>query len=274
MDFRALTQVKELGVLIQNCRTLVYDMNTIHEVYSALSGPKAWIPDEWWGQFNSLYNRTSPFRFVDSHSNVHTMFVTSSPPRFHPPVRSDDLTTLLNIIDRAERFVYISVMGYQPIMIFYGQRGSIYFADIDTALRRAIIERHVEVRMLISYWNHTSTEMLHYLQSLNVLNKATRWVRVEVRLMHIPYYTEEQKKIPFSRVNHNKYMVTENNAFIGTSNWSGDYFKYTCGASLVIGSHGCEMRKNVSNRDLRAQTEALFLRDWHSNYTMPLPRIF
>lgn len=36
-------------------------------------------------------------------------------------------------------------------------------------------------------------------------------------------------KIPFARVNHNKYMVTDLAVYIGTSNWSGDYFIDTAG---------------------------------------------
>lgn len=36
-------------------------------------------------------------------------------------------------------------------------------------------------------------------------------------------------RIPFARVNHNKYMVTDVAAYIGTSNWSGDYFIDTAG---------------------------------------------
>lgn len=39
-------------------------------------------------------------------------------------------------------------------------------------------------------------------------------------------------KIPFARVNHNKYMVTDVAAYIGTSNWSGDYFIDTAGESF------------------------------------------
>lgn len=67
----------------------------------------------------------------------------------------------------------------------------------------------------------------------------------------MPIVTEAQSKIPFARVNHNKYMVTETTAYIGnyelttvvtdashvalgTSNWSGDYFTTTGGAGLVV----------------------------------------
>jgi hypothetical protein len=32
----------------------------------------------------------------------------------------------------------------------------------------------------------------------------------------VPAFTESQRKIPFARVNHNKYMVTDKTAYIGT----------------------------------------------------------
>lgn len=79
---------------------------------------------------------------------------------------------------------------------------------------------------------------------------------------------EEQQKIPFARVNHNKYMVTDNTAFIGTSNWSGDYFTDTAGISLIL--HDPVYDRNVSHITIRSQLQAIFERDWNSNYTYPL----
>lgn len=45
--------------------------------------------------------------------------------------------------------------------------------------------------------------------------------------------TPDFDKIPFARVNHNKYMVTDTAGYIGTSNWSGDYFIDTAGNYLI-----------------------------------------
>ena len=43
-----------------------------------------------------------------------------------------------------------------------------------------------------------------------------------------------KKKIPFGRVNHNKYLVTDQHAFVGTSNWSADYFISTGGIAFIV----------------------------------------
>ena len=44
-DWRSLTQVKEIGVLVQNCPTLATDMSKIFEVYWMLGGQSKTIPD-------------------------------------------------------------------------------------------------------------------------------------------------------------------------------------------------------------------------------------
>ena len=82
--------------------------------------------------------------------------------------------------------------------------------------------------------------------------------------------------IPFSRVNHNKYMVTDNAAFISTSNWSGDYFISTGGISVVYNqTTGIKDTQNESqNKDtksfssktLQVQLKEVFERDWKSSY--------
>lgn len=58
-------------------------------------------------------------------------------------------------------------------------------------------------------------------------------------------------------------MVTESVAYIGTSNWSADYFLYTGGIGYVINE-----TENSSN--VRAQLQAVFERNWYSNFTTPI----
>jgi len=76
---------------------------------------------------------------------------------------------------------------------------------------------------------------------------------------------EDQQKIPFGRVNHNKYMVTDRVAYIGTSNWSGDYFTDTAGIGLVLKDTQPAMASSLRN-DL----QNIFNRDWNSQYSREL----
>lgn len=83
-------------------------------------------------------------------------------------------------------------------------------------------------------------------------------VDIEIKRFVVPA-SEDQEKIPFGRVNHNKYMVTDNTAYIGTSNWSGDYFIDTAGIGLVMSSF-------APNGTIVSDLQAIFERDWNSKY--------
>jgi phospholipase D3/4 len=77
--------------------------------------------------------------------------------------------------------------------------------------------------------------MIRYLRALADLNGTNRGkVSIEGKLFKVPAFTPEQKKIPFARVNHNKYMVTEKSGYIGTSNWEADYFINTGGIGFAF----------------------------------------
>lgn len=55
-----------------------------------------------------------------------------------------------------------------------------YWPKIDDALRSAAIDRHVQVRLLISNWNHTRQAARYFLQSLTDINGAYHGVVVDV----------------------------------------------------------------------------------------------
>ena len=70
-------------------------------------------------------------------------------------------------------------------------------------------------------------------------------------------------EIPYTRVNHNKFMVTESVAYVGTSNWSADYFVDTAGIGYVI-------NETETGNTVRAQLQAVFERNWNSSFTTPV----
>ncbi len=78
-----------------------------------------------------------------------------------------------------------------------------------------------------------------------------------------------QSQIPFARVNHNKYMVTDNAAYIGTSNWAGDYFIDTGGVGLIVNQTESIAKSNTTGT-VQQQMAAIFERDWNSTYAKPL----
>jgi hypothetical protein len=55
-----------------------------------------------------------------------------------------------------------------------------YWPKIDDALRAAAIDRHVQVHLLISNWNHTRKAAHYFLRSLIDISGSYRGVVVEV----------------------------------------------------------------------------------------------
>lgn len=169
-----------------------------------------------------------------------------------------DYTSIIAAIQRADKFVYIAVMDYFPITIFGKQT---FWPWIDDALREVAIEKGVEVRLLLSNWTSTRDNMINYLQSLTALNQPAHKVSVRGRWFTVPA-NESQAKIPFARVNHNKYMVTDKEAIVMTSNWSADYFEYTGG----IGFWFAPFSESADDNNMLTQLQRIFLRDWRSHY--------
>ncbi|KAK0072788.1 hypothetical protein PV326_014112, partial [Microctonus aethiopoides] len=133
-------------------------------------------------------------------------------------------------------------------------------AETHNALRSAAIDRRITVKLLISWWKHSRTSEENFLQSLVDITNSYKNVKIEVKRFIVPTNSDFDK-IPFSRVNHNKYMVTDIAAYIGTSNWSGDYFIDTAGIGMVFEDDG-----HKNNQSIRQQLEDIFHRDWNSSY--------
>jgi phospholipase D3/4 len=93
----------------------------------------------------------------------------------------------------------------------------------------------------LAHWNSTRDFQYPGLTSLREFGKICKYSNVgeknesywctgslNIKIMYIPDpigYTPA----PFSRVNHAKFVLTENDVYISTSNWSQDYFENTAG---------------------------------------------
>ncbi|GBP28445.1 Phospholipase D3 [Eumeta japonica] len=269
MDWRSLTQVKELGVVAFNCSCLATDLGKIFDVYWSLGTPDASIPSEWPDELSTDINMEHPINMTITEQG-YGAYITSSPPPLSPRGRTDDDAAIVDIIRGAEEFVYVSVMDYAPVTEFAPKLQ--FWPVIDDAIRAAALEHKVKIRMLISWWKHSRPSEENFLRSLAALADTYPRVDVQIKRFIVPA-TPEQDKIPFARVNHNKYMVTDRAAYIGTSNWSGDYFTDTAGVAFVLQDethHG--LQKNATE-ELRGQLQEVFERDWNSPYAVPLRRL-
>ncbi|XP_013784651.1 phospholipase D3-like isoform X2 [Limulus polyphemus] len=262
MDWRALTQVKELGAIMYNCSCLATDIAKIFEVYWMLGKKGAKIPPTWPISLQTDINAETPLG-VTINNTLTDVYFSSSPPLFCPDGRTSDIDSILDVINKAEEYIFVAVMDYFPTTLYTKTKR--YWPVIDDALRKAAVERRVHVRLLASWWNHTRPSMLYFIQSLAALNSND--FQIEVKLFIVPTYTEAQAKIPYARVNHNKYMVTDNSAYIGTSNWSEDYFINTGGIGFILNQ---SQNDTASSQPITDQLTAVFERDWFSEYAHSL----
>uniref|UniRef100_A0A8C0ATZ8 PLD phosphodiesterase domain-containing protein n=1 Tax=Buteo japonicus TaxID=224669 RepID=A0A8C0ATZ8_9AVES len=78
-----------------------------------------------------------------------------------------------------------------------------------------------------------------------------------------------QAQIPYAWVNRNKYTVTEKVAYIGTSNWSGDYFVRMAGSALVVNQTVSQTSASTAagTSIIREQLQVVFEWDWSSQYS-------
>ncbi|XP_035427901.1 5'-3' exonuclease PLD3 isoform X3 [Cygnus atratus] len=257
MDWRSLTQVKELGTAVYNCSCLARDLGKVFEAYWVLGLPNASIPTPWPASFSTSFNMETPLE-LNLNDTPAAVYFSSAPPPLCAPGRTEDLRALLSVIDAAEEFVHVAVMSYLPTMEFsYPKR---FWPAIDNRLRKAIFERRVKVRLLVGCWPHSKAEMFPFLKSLAAVGDNRTRYSVE-RLFMVPS-SAAQARIPYARVNHNKYMVTEKAAYIGTSNWSGDYFVQTAGSALVV-----NQTQSGAGATVPGQLRAVFERDWSSPYS-------
>lgn len=265
MDWRSLTQVKELGILAQNCPQLTQDLSKIFKAYWQIGSDRnGVIPNQWSWLYHSSYNLRHPMLIRVNKNYTMSAYISSAPPSLSANGRTHDLDAILNCIETASEFVHIAVMDYYPLVVD-GSKVE-YWPPIDNALRKAAVERGVVVKLLISWWKHSDPNEDNYLRSLQELSTSNHQIDIQIRRFVVPS-DEQQLKIPFGRVNHNAYMVTERIAYIGTSNWSGEYFTHTAGVGLVLSDVDFE---NYTQDTLRSELFSVFARDWHSPYALPL----
>jgi phospholipase D3/4 len=260
MDWRALTQVKEMGVTVFSCPPLAQDLAKVFEVYWYLGQDSAEFPTSWPDYLSTTINVDNPLP-VKLGGDQSFASISSSPKQFNPNGRTNDIDAILSVITSAKKFIYIAVMDYFPIFLY--SRPTQFWPVIDNALREAAIVRGIEVRVMGSHWNHTRKSMFNFLKSLDSFyNFDKRGGNIAAKLFQVPA-DENQAKIPFARVNHNKYMVTDEVAYIGTSNWSADYFTNTGGVAFIAREKNNTCYQTLS---LRQKLVNVFERDWDSTY--------
>jgi phosphatidylserine/phosphatidylglycerophosphate/cardiolipin synthase-like enzyme len=147
--------------------------------------------------------------------------LVASPAPWLPRGVGKALDALVELIDGARKEITVQLLSY--VLRSYHDKKP--FNDIDEALRRAA-GRGVKVRILVSDWN-LSRGQIWGIRGLAEVQG------VEVRFVSIPQ--ARSGYIPFARVLHSKVLrVDDSISWVGTSNWSGSYFRTSRNVELIV----------------------------------------
>jgi phosphatidylserine/phosphatidylglycerophosphate/cardiolipin synthase-like enzyme len=211
-DWRALEHIQELGLRVR-VPEVVRSLADVFEQDWALAGgapaPQAPAPSTPPPTFEARYAGET-VRVTPAHS----------PQGFVPGSATWDLPQLVRLIDGARRSVRVQLLTYKA-----KERGGGEFRTLEDALRRASA-RGVKVELLVADWSKRAGT-IEGLQALHSPPGLT------VKLVTIPRWSGGF--VPFGRVVHAKYMVVDGEAaWVGTSNWEGDYFTKSRNVGLVV----------------------------------------
>jgi phosphatidylserine/phosphatidylglycerophosphate/cardiolipin synthase-like enzyme len=229
-DWRSLEHIHELGLRIRSPE-LATALSEVFALDWQLAGGQlpARGQSQVWDRFPIA---------LDGEAQVLPAF---SPAGWLPDERSWDLPQLLDTIDGAQRSVRLQLLTYSAHF-----RDGSPFPALDDALRRAA-GRGVKVQVMVSNWQQQAGRV----EDLQALVASSP---VEARLITIPEHSSGF--IPYARVIHTKAMVVDGQtAWVGTSNWGGDYFHLSRNVGVL-----------VKSQRLARQLEATFDRFWQSGY--------
>ena len=309
MDFRSLSLVKELGILVHNAPTLATDLGMFFTDAWSVAGVET--PSEWtsllydegalrsrmvpsWSPLlqidpNTINTTTkSPLpsstpatkvtplkiQFNQDHS-ASSVFVSCSPLALcggnARARRTSDEVALVSTIKQSTTDIAIAVMDFVPgSMGIWAAGAPVYWPALVDAIVAVVNAKAVRARIMVSQWQWTDPTMMPYLKALSSMASVCKHAlaqtcqgSLEIRTFVVPGWNETVgvgRTFPgHSRVNHNKYIVSDSTANIATSNMAWSYFRTTVGTSI-----------NIESKSVAKELMAIFDRDWHSQYVVPL----
>lgn len=219
-DWRSLEHISELGVRI-NTPELVGPLLEIFEADWKLSAPGT---DPRPPEIQPADARPVP---VDYAGQSHRAMLVASPDGWLPNPARFDLPHLRQAIDDAKTSVSVQLLTYDT----HGHGAdSVYWDELDRCLRHAAA-RGVRVRLMVGDWARKSP------CQLAVLNSLAMCPNLDVRMVTVP--EASSGPIPFARVIHTKILVVDaSRSWIGTNNWTPDYFLSSRNVGLVVEGAG------------------------------------
>lgn len=215
-DWRALSHIFEIGVRVRH-PAVAAALGEVFAIDWALAGGEASPPRL--AEPGAPSPPPAPIE-VQQGGEALRLVPVASPDGFLPARTPWDLPRLRALIDGAARRVDVQLLSYRA-----ATRDGAPFPELDLALRRAAA-RGVRVRLLVADWSKRPA-------TIEPLQRLAEVAGIEVKLVTIPRWSGGF--LPFARVIHAKYLTVDGRAaWIGTSNWEGDYFTKSRNVGLIV----------------------------------------
>ncbi len=236
-SWSALARIKQSGIVVWSSSRFALDANRIFTQYwNVINGT---VPPQWGSNDTALTNRTN--------TDENGAFIAESPESFCASFREPDAVSVVSAVERANKFVKLASMDYYTATLYQGSP-ALKWPNLDDAIRNAS-DRGVNIYILFGIWEQSPHVMFHVWRSL-----ANYSTKIEIRIL----------TVPDGGVAHEKFIVTDVDAYVSTNNMTPDYYlkDWTAGVSVTM--------KSSSLPTL----ERYFDRDWHSSYAIPIDVYF
>ncbi|XP_037920454.1 5'-3' exonuclease PLD3-like isoform X2 [Hermetia illucens] len=246
VDWRFFRQDKEMGVLLKNCPCLAEELVSIFHAATVQPSTTDIRPEL------AKLHRID----FDNKYEMDSFFTISGPMKdFIGGISTED--AIVKAIANAKKFIYISVITYYP---FKKQLPDVlYLRKIHETLCGAIERRNISIKLLTS-WTESTDEEEQFLNSFQRYAQEITGKKFKLKRISFPKWHTKKGSI-----DHSMFLVTDNTAFIGISDWRADYFFDTPGIGLVLQEVG-----NKAEQTIRTQLIKLFQRDWNSQYAFAI----
>lgn len=226
-DWKSLSQILETGVSFED-KTVAAQLKAIFDL-------------DWeMGKTGKLPANLGTAPAAPKNADV---YLVASPPVTNPKNIPSAFDALKGLLTNAKKSVRVTLLDMSNYL--YGSDGQ--WLELDQLLRDTA-KRGVKIQLLMSHWNTEKPEVKTIQGLATVPN-------IEVKIATVPDL--KGGHIPFSRVNHSKLMVVDDETlWVGTSNWSQDYFFHTRGIEIIM-----------KRKELASIGNDIFNRLWNASYT-------
>ena len=236
-DWRALIHIHEIGARIKN--------KNLAKTFSELFAFDWELCDGVFSNqiYGNIVNKDNTVILKTEKYGEIILYPAFSPSKFNLSGMNSEEEELLSIIGNTQNRLLIQIYSYS----LKAKNENNYYNKIDSALRAAA-GRGVEINMILPDWAIRES-------SIDFIKELSTVKNIKIKFITIPQYSEGF--IPYARVDHTKYFVSDNNkSWISTSNWEWSYFYNSRNVSLVI-----------ENEKINMDLQKTFYKSWESPYT-------